>query len=334
MPTLPPLLWLSADDVVQATPPIDERLRLAEKTMTVLATPDAAELPSKIGVHPRPESSFAHAMPAHLRALAPESDLVGIKWVAGFPSNTGTGIQAISAVIVVNDPRTGVPIALLDGAPVTAFRTAAVTGVVLRQLAGNQQIGGGHEVAIIGAGVQCLAHLPVVARVLQGSRIRIADRHPERAESAADLARRTPGIAEAVVAPSPRDAVAGADVVLTVASFAPVDARQAMTNDWLEPDATVVAVDYETFCSAEVARDAKLFLVDHREQFLASRDAGSFDDFPDPDGTIGEALLRGTPRPDGRVVVAHLGVGLADLVFADAIVRAATAQGLGTTLPR
>jgi hypothetical protein len=34
------------------------------------------------------------------------------------------------------------------------------------------------------------------------------------------------------------------------------------------------------------------------------------------------------------VVVTHLGVGLADLVFADAIVRAATSAGLGTTLPR
>jgi hypothetical protein len=33
-------------------------------------------------------------------------------------------------------------------------------------------------------------------------------------------------------------------------------------------------------------------------------------------------------------VVSHLGVGLADLVFADAIVRSAEAAGLGTVLPR
>jgi hypothetical protein len=33
-------------------------------------------------------------------------------------------------------------------------------------------------------------------------------------------------------------------------------------------------------------------------------------------------------------VVTHLGVGLADLVFADAVVRAAIAAGRGTTLTR
>jgi ornithine cyclodeaminase/alanine dehydrogenase-like protein (mu-crystallin family) len=83
-----------------------------------------------------------------------------------------------------------------------------------------------------------------------------------------------------------------------------------------------------------VAGDAALFLVDQREQFLANRDAGNFDGYPDPTATLGEAILARTPRPDGRVVITHLGVGLADVVFADVIVRAAIAAGRGTTLPR
>jgi ornithine cyclodeaminase/alanine dehydrogenase-like protein (mu-crystallin family) len=74
--------------------------------------------------------------------------------------------------------------------------------------------------------------------------------------------------------------------------------------------------------------------VDHREQFLANRDAGLFDGYPDPAATLGEAILAGTQRPDrGRVVVSHLGVGLADLVFGAAILRRAEEQGLGTVLP-
>jgi hypothetical protein len=77
-----------------------------------------------------------------------------------------------------------------------------------------------------------------------------------------------------------------------------------------------------------------LFLVDDRGQFQANRDAGQFDGYPDPTATIGEAVLDGTIRPaTGRVVVTHLGVGLADVVFADAIVRRATSAGLGTALP-
>jgi ornithine cyclodeaminase/alanine dehydrogenase-like protein (mu-crystallin family) len=122
--------------------------------------------------------------------------------------------------------------------------------------------------------------------------------------------------------------------VITVASFTSPDQRQAMTNEWLLPGATVIPVDYATYCAAEVAAEAALFLVDHREQFLANRDAGNFDGYPDPSATLGEAILARTPRPQGRVVVTHLGVGLADVVFADAVVRAATAAGRGTTLPR
>ena len=88
-------------------------------------------------------------------------------------------------------------------------------------------------------------------------------------------------------------------------------------------------------CAADVARDAALFLTDDRGQFLANRDAGQFDGYPDPTMTIGEAILaarRG--RPTGRVVASHLGVGLADLVFADAIVSpGATRSGWACELP-
>ncbi|HUQ44239.1 MAG TPA: ornithine cyclodeaminase family protein, partial [Candidatus Limnocylindria bacterium] len=92
--------------------------------------------------------------------------------------------------------------------------------------------------------------------------------------------------------------------------------------------------DYATYCAAEVPREAALFLVDHRDQFLANRAAGLFDGYPDPADSIGGAILAATPRPAGRVVITHLGVGLADLVFADAILRNAAAAGLGTTLRR
>jgi ornithine cyclodeaminase/alanine dehydrogenase-like protein (mu-crystallin family) len=162
----------------------------------------------------------------------------------------------------------------------------------------------------------------------------VFDRHSERATALVDHARTTDGIAGAVAHDAPREAVEAADVVVTAASFGPPEARQSMTNDWLRPHATIIPVDYATYCSAEVARMASLFLVDHREQFLATRDAGHFDGYPDPAATLGEAILAGTPRPPGRVLVTHLGVGLADIVFADAIVRAATALDLGTTLPR
>jgi ornithine cyclodeaminase/alanine dehydrogenase-like protein (mu-crystallin family) len=312
-------------------PPVEERLRLAEVTMTALARPGAAELPPKIGVHPRPDGSFAHAMPAYLHAEHSRDDLVGMKWIAGVPGNAILGIAAIHGLVVLNDPGSGVPVAILDAGPITAERTAAVSGLGIRLFA--PAVGGRPaRAAIIGAGVQGRSHVEVLAHLVPGVDIAIFDRHPDRAADLARAAGETVGVGAADVARSARDAVADADIVVTAASFGPV--RQVMTNEWLAPGNLVVPVDYATYCAAEVARDADLFIVDHRDQFLANRDAGLFDDYPAPTMTIGDAILRATRRPAGRVVVTHLGVGLADLVFGAAILAAAEAAGLGVVLPR
>jgi ornithine cyclodeaminase/alanine dehydrogenase len=270
-------------------------------------------------------------MPALLRGADPSGadDGLGMKWVTGYPDNPSAGLPGIHALVFLNDPTTGVPVAILDGGPITAERTAAVSGVAIRRFGPPP---GGVTVGLIGAGVQGHSHVPVIARVLPGCRLRVFDRDPARAAALADQAAATHGIAEAEAVAEARAATGGADVVVTAAAFGPV--RQVMTNDWLAPGALVVPIDYATYAAAEVARDASLFLVDERAQFLANREAGLFDGYRDPDATLGEAILAGTARPDGRVVVTHLGVGLADVVFARAILATAVDLGLGVELPR
>jgi ornithine cyclodeaminase/alanine dehydrogenase len=330
---LPPLRYLSADDVRAAMPPVDERLRLAESVLTALATPGAAELPPKIGVHPRAPGSFAHAMPAFRRGKRASQDQLGMKWVAGSGVNRERGLPAITALVILNDPETGIPIAIVDGAPITAERTAAVSGVAIRRFAPAVS-GRPVRAAIVGAGIQGHSHVPVLAHVLPGVELTIHDRHPERAAELADVARATPGIGSAEPAGSPERAVHDADVVVTAASFTDRASRQRMPPDWLAPASLVVAVDYATLVSAAVAREAAPFLVDHVEQFLANREAGQFDGYPEPDGTLGAAILAGEARPPGRVLVTHLGVGLADVVFGAAILEQAIGAGLGRQLPR
>ena len=236
-------------------------------------------------------------MPAYLRGVDPTGgdDLLGMKWVAGFGANHAIGLPAINAVVILNDARTGIPTAILDGGPITALRTAAVSGVAIRHFAP----------AVTGR--------PVACRADRGRRPGPEPPGRARCDAAgrgADALRPAPGAGRGTgrrgtgdrgdrrgrrSAPDARDAVRDADVVVTAASFGPV--RQVMTTDWLAPDALVVPVDYATYCAAEVARTAGLFLVDDRGQFLANRDAGAFDGYPDPTATIGEALLDGSARP-------------------------------------
>jgi ornithine cyclodeaminase/alanine dehydrogenase-like protein (mu-crystallin family) len=245
-------------------------------------------------------------------------------------------------VVILSDPATGEPRAILDGGPITAQRTAAVSGVAIARYGPRAAAVAGAgdrapRATIVGAGIQGHSHLEILGHTLPGVALTIVDRHADRAAALADAARATAGIssAETTSLDGIREATAAADVVVTAASFTDPAHRQVMDGSWLDPDALVVPVDYATMCAASVARDAALFLVDDRGQFLANRDAGQFDDYPDPTATIGEAILDGTTRPpSGRVVVTHLGVGLADVVFGDAIVRRAEGAGLGTRLAR
>ena len=329
----PLLRYLSAADVVAAMPDLAGRLARADQALRALVAD--ADMPPKIGIHGRAPGTFGHAMPAQLLGAAADgsADRMGMKWVTGSKANSEQGLPAINAIVVLNDPLTGLPIAILDGGPITAHRTAAVSGVAIRAHAPTP--GRPLRVGILGAGTQARAHLPVLGLLLPGVRIALYDRHQDRAARLVAEARRTPGIGSASAVGAAREATDGADVVLTLASFTTPDRRQALTLDWLAPGALVVAVDYDTLVAAEVARDAALFLVDDRAQFLTNRAAGSFTGYPDPGATIGEALIAGTPRPEGaRVLVSHLGVGLADVIFGSAILAAATAAGRGTILTR
>jgi ornithine cyclodeaminase/alanine dehydrogenase-like protein (mu-crystallin family) len=325
--------------VLAALPSVDERLKLAERTLVALVSD--AELPPKIGVHPRPAASFGHAMPALLRggAVDGEDDLLGMKWVVGFPTNAelaasgGPNLPAISATLIVNDARTGMPQAILDAGPITAHRTAAVSGVAIARWAGARADRPAH-VAMIGAGVQARSHLLVLGHLLRGASLVLCDRDRERAETLAGEVRAgafsaTP-FSAVRVASDPGEAVRDADLVITLVSFGPV--RGILDAAALRPDVTIVAIDYDMCVPPVVADRAALFLTDDRGQFLATRTGATFMGYRDPDAMLGEAIAADVPRPDGLVLVTHLGVGLADVVFGDAIVKAAIARGLGISL--
>jgi ornithine cyclodeaminase/alanine dehydrogenase len=248
-------------------------------------------MPPKLGVHPRP-GALLHAMPAWYRP----DDLVGVKWVGAFSGNGSRGIPAISGLVVLNDPDTGLPVCILDAARITAVRTAAVSGVALRLFVRP----GMHSAAILGAGVQARSHLPHLARALPDGDVVIYDRHRERAERLAAEALAA-GFRTASAGTSARAAVTDADVVVTVGALG--SQSQLMTADWLRPGALVVAVDFATYVAAGLARVAGRFVVDDRAQFLAYRAAGHFDRYPEPGSTMGEELARATAtalrrRPD------------------------------------
>ena len=56
-------------------------------------------------------------------------DSLGTKMLTIFPENASLGLPSIDGLVLMNDPKTGKPLAILDGQTVTAYRTGAVGGV-------------------------------------------------------------------------------------------------------------------------------------------------------------------------------------------------------------
>ena len=328
---LPPLRYLGPADVAAALPALPARLDLARRTMVALVAD--AELPPKIAVHPRAAGSAAHAMPAFLRGADSDGsdDLLGIKWVTIFPGNVAAALPAIQALVLLSDARTGVPLAVMDGNGITAHRTAGVSGVAIERWF-TPPDGRAARVAIVGAGAQARSHVPVVAHLVPGAHLVIADRDQGRADDMADEARRSGRFETVSATTDPATAADGGDLVLTMVSFGPE--HQAVPAAAFASSSLIVAVDYDMCVPAVLARERR-FVVDDRPQFLATRTDAVFAGYPDPDATLGQTILADArPAAGERVLVTHLGVGLADVVFADAILRTAAERGLGTILPR
>lgn len=302
------LLYLSREEVAGLLPELDQQLDLAEATYRALGE-GRIELPPKPGIHPRPDS-FIHAMPAYLR----DEDVAALKWVAGYPANKARGLPYISGLIVLNDPDTGLPVAVMDGAEITAARTAAASGVCIRRWAPPDW----GEAAILGCGEQGRFHARVLAALNPNVRIRAYDPHPERIDQLEG---------NVVAASTWEEAVRGAEVIVSAGPIVE-DPEPPIGPDALGERVLALPIDFDFYFQADAIAAADLFLADDVGQFEYYRSLGHFQGWPEPDGTVGE-----DHEPSPRVVCCNLGIGALDAAFAQRVLEAARSNGIGTELP-
>ena len=131
----------------------------------------------------------------------------GVKLVTLTGANPERGLPFIHAAYVLFDPTTQSVEALIDGGPLTALRTAAVSGLATRYLAEPEA----HRLVVFGAGVQARSHLEAMRTVRPVTDLTVVSRSPSRAEALCEDARRA-GLAASTGGP---EAVAGADLVCT-----------------------------------------------------------------------------------------------------------------------
>jgi ornithine cyclodeaminase len=321
------MLLLDAADVRRALP-LPQAVAAMKSAFAALSA-GHAEMPLRGRLEVRPHDGITLTMPAF---LAGPMQALAVKVVSVFPGNATLGLPVVQGVVLVLEPNTGRPVALLEGSTLTAVRTGAASGAATDLLSRPDS----SVVAIIGAGVQARTQLEAVCAVRRIDAARIYSRTRRRAEAlAAELAGQGDFPRDLRAADSPAEALADADIVCTATS----SARPVLADADLKPGAHVNAVGaYRPEMQevpAETVRRA-LVVVDAREAALAEAGdllvpirAGLFTT-AHIYAELGEIVLGQKPgRTDGRQVTLFKSVGLAVQDAAAAALACANARALG-----
>ena len=283
------------------------------------------EMPPKPGIHTR-EDAFIHAMPAYIPSL----QAAGMKWVSGYPDNHKKGLPYISGLIILNDPDTGIPTAVMDASWITAQRTGAATAVAAKYLARGDSATAG----IIACGVQGRSNLEALACVFEIEQVKAFDVNTETAARFAEEMSEAVS-AEISVVSNARDAVVDADLVVT---SGPILKHPSPTIEagWMGKGAFACPVDFDSYWQKEALCQADKLVTDDRGQMEYYREAGYFRGIPQPCADLGEIAAGKKPGredPDERVICINLGLALDDMATAVLIYGEAKARELGIDLP-
>ena len=270
-----------------------------------------------------------------LRGATPR--FAGVKVVGDFVGNHRLGLPSELALLLLMDPTTGVPRAVIDATAITEMRTGAVTALGAEALARPDARVMGH----IGArgtaywNVRlCRAVLPELAEV------RVHSRRPESREAFAARLRRDLDV-EVVVCEDWGSCVRGADVVVEASRL--TEPEPLLLTEWIKPGALVVP--YGTVSAVELSLTDVMdkVVVDDWGQAGAGP-LGALRAHVDSGRVTAESLHAelgqiicgarpGRERAGETILFWHRGLSITDVALGEALLDKAAAAGTGTVLP-
>jgi len=258
-------------------------------------------------------------MPSYIPSL----NTAGVKVVNVHPENRTIGLPTVMALMILLDPPTGKPLAVMNATSLTDLRTGAsaavATSVLTRKKTGT--------LGIIGSGRQAESGLLALSQVYEPEEVLVWSRNTHHADKFAerhsDISIRSTDIKTA----------AGADVLLTVTpSKTPL-----IHDEWIADGAHINAMGADAPGKQELDPDilkrAEVFVDDvnqavHSGEINVPIRDGKY--YPEEiSGTLGEILNGVVHRssPDGITIFDSTGIAITDLAAAH------LALGKGTTIP-
>jgi alanine dehydrogenase len=181
-----------------------------------------AVCPRRLIISVNKHGGFVYYMPSYLS----QTESLAIKTVSQYEENPKHGLPTILASVLLNDPKNGKPLVMMEGTYLTAIRTGAASGVATKYLARKDS----SIVGVIGTGGQARAQVWALREVLANlDKTKAYDVVPHRAKEFAGSISKELGLSVETVETS-RECVEESDVlVLATTSKVPV-----LDGDWVK----------------------------------------------------------------------------------------------------
>lgn len=260
-------------------------------------------------------------------------ETAGVKVIGDYVDNYKHDLPSEVALLTLYDPRTGVPISLMDATSLTWLRTGAVSGLGARHLARKSS----RILAHIGARGTAFANIKAIAQYLPIEEVRINSLRPETREELARQVTAELGIRAHAMADA-GEAASGADIVVEATRLE--RPQDLITKDMLKPGALLIAYGWISAIEERIPLEADKFVVDDWRQCC---EGGTFQPLIASGkltrqglhaeiGEIAAGRRPGRETEDERIVFWHRGFAISDIALGRAIYENARAAGRGNDL--
>lgn len=262
-------------------------------------------------------------------------NLAGVKVISDFVDNYKEGLPSEIGLLLLMDPRNGVPKAIIDGSHLTDMRTGAITAIGAKHLARK----GSRVLGHIGARGTAYWNVRLLDHLFHFDEIRVHSRRSESRDAFA--ARLSKDLGKPVVATSDwQSCVEGADIVVEASRLN--EPAPMLKTQWIKTGAFVVP--YGTMSAVELSLTdimSKMVVDDWGQcksgPFGALRahvEAGKLSEatLHAEMGEIVAGLKPGRERDDETILFWHRGLSLSDIALGHAMLEKAARLGIGQTL--
>jgi alanine dehydrogenase len=285
-------------------------------------------------VHLQPGVAHGHFNVLRGAMKAP-IDSAGVKIVGDFVENYKLGLPSELAVLVLLDPRTGAPKAILDASSITDMRTGAVTAIGAKYLARKNAKILGH----IGARGTAYWNVRLLDHLFDFDEIRVHSRREESRRSFAERLARDLG--KPVIATEDWKAcVEDADIIVEASRL--LEPTPLLKTEWIKKGAFVVP--YGTMSAVELSLTDimdKLVVDDWGQckggkfgSLRAHVEAGKLSE-KTLHAELGEIVAGKKPGRESEaetILFWHRGLSLSDIALGHAMLMKAERLGIGQRL--